>query len=334
MTVLEISDTLHQRPTTRSLLVQWLVRIISIVVPVFLLASFVTFALREISGLDPSAQLLGENATADAIQRLQQEWRLDRPFLVQYFDWLGHILRGDLGVSWYSNVNVTELMLQRAPITLSVALLALTIGLVGGLLLGCLSAVAHGSWFDRFVTILLSVASTVPAFVVGIGLIAIFCVWLPWFPAAGYLPLKFGVGVWLSTITLPAIALSFDTIADLARQLRSSIIASYDQNYVVGARARGYSEARILFRHVLPNSLGPALAVLGLKFPALLGGAVVTESIFNMNGYGKFASDSALRGDVPAVQAVLIVAIVLVLVFNILVNLIQLRLNPASGRGF
>jgi len=129
-------------------------------------------------------------------------------------------------------------------------------------------------------------------------------------------------------------ALSLDTIADLARQLRSSMVATYGQNFVVGARVRGYGEARILLRHVLPNSLGPALAVLGLKFPALLGGAVVTETIFNMNGYGKFAADSALRGDVPAVQAVLIVAIAMVLIFNIVVNLIQLRLNPASSRSF
>jgi peptide/nickel transport system permease protein len=133
---------------------------------------------------------------------------------------------------------------------------------------------------------------------------------------------------------LPALALSFETTADLARQLRSSIVATYGQNFILGARARGYGEGRIFFRHVLPNSLGPSLAVLGLKFPALLGGAVVTETIFNMNGYGRFAADSSLRGDVPAVQGVLLVAIALVLIFSILVNLVQLRLNPGSGRGF
>jgi peptide/nickel transport system permease protein len=318
----------------RSLIGHWLFRIVAIVVPVFMLASLITFALRDISGIDPAGQLLGDGASAAEVQRLHAEWGLDRPFLMQYVEWLSRILRGDLGQSWYSQTSVSEIMIQRAPITLSVAFLALTIGLVGGLTLGCVSAITFGSWFDRMVTVALSVASTIPAFVFGIGLIAIFCVMLPWFPAAGYLPPRFSIVPWLSTITLPALALSFDTAADIARQLRSSIVSAYGQNFVVGARVRGYGEPRILLRHVLPNALGPALAVLGLKFPALLGGAVVTESIFNMNGYGRFAADSSLRGDVPAVQAVLIVAIGLVLIFNILVNLIQLRLNPASSRGF
>jgi peptide/nickel transport system permease protein len=319
---------------THSIIGRWLFRIVAIVVPVFVLASLITFALRDISGIDPAGELLGDGASAEAVQQLHAEWGLDRPFLVQYFDWLLQILTGDLGQSWYSKTSISKIMIQRAPITLSVAFLALSIGLVGGLILGCASAITFGTWFDRTVTVLLSIASTIPAFVFGIGLIAIFCVTLPWFPAAGYLPPRFGIIPWLSTITLPALALSFDTVADGARQLRSSIVATYGQNFVVGARVRGYSEARILFRHVLPNSLGPTLAVLGLKFPALLGGAVVTESIFNMNGYGRFAADSSLRGDVPAVQAVLIIAIALVLIFNILVNLIQLRLNPASSRGF
>lgn len=254
--------------------------------------------------------------------------------MVQYFDWLGRILGGNFGRSWFSDADVSEIMVQRAPVTLSVAFLALAIGLIGGLALGTLGALTRGTLLDRALTAVLSIAATLPAFVFGIGLIAVFSVTLPIFPAAGFLPLKFGVGPWLSTITLPALALSLDTAADLARQLRASLVAVYARNHVLGARARGYGEVRIFFRHVLPNALGPGLAVLGLKFPALLGGAVVTETIFNMNGYGRFAADSALRGDVPAVQAVLIVAVGLVLLFNVLVNLLQLRLNPASGRGY
>ena len=207
------------------------------------------------------------------------------------------VLTGNLERSWFDKVSVTQLMIQRAPITLSVAALALVIGLVGGFALGCASAIFAGGWFDRSVTILLSVASTTGHFLpsLGIRLIAIFSVaGLPIFPAAGYLPLKFGLWPWLSTITLPAMALSLDTIADLARQLRSSMVATYGQNFVVGARVRGYGEARILLRHVLPNSLGGAGAggPRDWKFPALLGGAVITETIFNMNGYGKFAADS------------------------------------------
>lgn len=316
-----------------AIFIRWLLRTISVVLPVFFLASIATFALRDVSGINPAAQILGDEATPQAVAELEASWGLDRPFIVQYGAWLGKVAQGDFGVSWFSKADVTELMIQRAPITLSVALLALAVGIVAGTALGTLSALFAGTAFDRGVTVLLSIAATLPAFVIGIGLIAIFSVTIPIFPAAGYLPLKFGWWPWLSTILLPALALSFDTAADLARQLRASIIGSYRQNYVLGARARGYGEARIFFKHVLPNSAGPALAVLGLKFPALLGGAVVTESIFNMNGYGKFAADSSLRGDVPAVQAVLVVAVLLVLVFSVLVNLLQIRLNPGSGRG-
>ncbi len=316
------------------ILYRWLIRTAAIVLPVFILASLATFALRDISGINPAAQILGDEATPAAVAQLEASWGLDRPFLAQYATWLGKILTGDMGMSWYSETNVTEIMIQRAPITLSVALLALLIGILASTMLGTLSAIYAGTAFDRVITVLLSVASTLPAFVIGVGLIAIFSVALPIFPAAGYLPLKFGLWPWLSTILLPALALSFDTAADLARQLRASLIEAYARHYVLGARARGYGEVRIFVRHVLPNALGPATAILGLKFPALLGGAVVTESIFNMNGYGKFAADSSLRGDVPAVQAVLVVAVGLVLVFSVLVNLVQIRLNPASGRGY
>lgn len=318
----------------RGIIARWLMRTAAIVVPVFLLASLVTFALRDISGLNPAADILGDEATPQAVAQLEASWGLHKPFVEQYATWLGQVLTGDLGKSWYSDTPVAEVMVQRAPITLSVALLALAIGVTAGTVLGALSALRAGTWVDRVITMLLSAASTLPAFVIGIGLIAIFSVALPIFPAAGYLPLKFGWWPWLSTILLPALALSFDTAADLGRQLRASIIQVYGRNYVLGARARGYGELRIFLRHVLPNALGPAIAILGLKFPALLGGAVVTESIFNMNGYGKFAADSSLRGDVPAVQAVLVVAVGLVLVFSILVNLVQIRLNPASGRGY
>ncbi|WP_246278841.1 ABC transporter permease subunit [Phytohabitans rumicis] len=142
-----------------------------------------------------------------------------------------------------------------------------------------------------------------------------------------------GIGAWLAHITLPAIALSFDTVSDVARQLRAGLVAAYRENYVTGAVVRGLSPRRIFFRHVLRNGIGPSVAVLGLKFPNLLGGAVVTEAIFGMPGFGQFAAGSAQRGDVPAVQGVLVVSVVLVVVFNLLVNIVLGRVAPASARG-
>jgi peptide/nickel transport system permease protein len=172
-----------------------------------------------------------------------------------------------------------------------------------------------------------------PSFVVGIALVTIFSVTLGLLPSAGYVALEEGVWPWLSHLLLPALALSFDTVADVARQLRTGLVSAYRENYVIGARLRGLSERRIFFVHVLRNGIAPALTVLGMKFPNLLGGAVVTEAIFGLSGYGRFANESALRGDVPAVQGVLVVSIVLVVVFNVMVNALLNRIIPAAQRG-
>ncbi|GIE31849.1 ABC transporter permease [Actinoplanes italicus] len=314
-------------------LLSGLVRTIAIFVPVFGVATFVTFALRALSGLSPAHLQLGESATPETIAQIEHEWGLDRPFLTQYFDWFGDLLDGDLGVSWFNGADISRLLLEGAVISLSVAGLALVIGVVFGFGFGVLAAVRRTTWVDRAITGFMTFISVMPSFVVGIALVVVFAVALGWFPSAGYVPAERGWAVWLAHITLPAIALSFDTVSDVARQLRAGLVAAYRENYVTGAVVRGLSPRRIFFRHVLRNGMGPALTVLGMKFPNLLGGAVVTESIFGMPGFGQFAADSAQRGDVPAVQGVLVVSVVLVVVFNLLVNVILVRVTPASARG-
>ncbi|GAA1861604.1 ABC transporter permease [Asanoa iriomotensis] len=301
--------------------------------PVFLVATFVTFALRALSGLSPANLQLGESATPEAVAAIEHQWGLDRPFLTQYADWFGDLLRGDLGTSWHNGAEISRLLAEGAVISLSVAGLALLIGVVFGFGFGVLAALRRTTWVDRAVTGVMTFISVMPSFVVGIALVGVLAVGLGWFPSAGYAPAERGFGVWLAHITLPAIALSFDTVSDVARQLRAGLVAAYRENYVTGAVVRGLGPHRIFFRHVLRNGIGPSLAVLGLKFPNLLGGAVVTEAIFGMPGFGQFAAGSAQRGDVPAVQGVLVVSVVLVVVFNLLVNLILARVAPASARG-
>lgn len=326
------------RPSRVNALVGTVARIVAhtviVFATVFLFATFITFALQGLSGLSPAHLQLGESATPEQVAALEHEWGLDRPFLVQYLDWFVRILHGDLGNSWYNGANVTDLLASRAGISLSVAGLALVIGIVLGFGLGVLAAAYPTSLLDRSITGFTTVISVMPSFVVGIALVAVFAVSLGWFPSAGYVPIeRGGVGLWLWHLWLPAIALSFDTVADLARQMRVGLIQAGRENYVTGAQMRGLGSRRIFFGHVLRNGSGPALTVLGMKFPALLGGAVVTEAIFGLAGFGKFAADSASRGDVPSVQGVLVVAIVLVVVFNLIVNLLLVRLNPASARG-
>ncbi|MBU6533532.1 ABC transporter permease [Streptomyces sp. NPDC057245] len=310
-----------------------LARSVAIFVPVFLVATFVTFALRSLSGLSPARIQLGEQATPEAVARVEAEWGLDRPFLVQYGDWIGGVLHGRLGASWTNGADISTLIGLGLGVSLSVATFALVIGVVVGFALGTLAALRRTTWVDRAVTGFVTVISVMPAFVVGIVLVAVLAVQLHLFPSAGYVPAEQGFGPWLAHITLPAVALSLDVVADVARQLRSSLVAAYRENYVTGAVVRGLSPRRIFFGHVLRNGLGPTLATLGLKFPSLVGASVVTEWIFGLQGFGRFANDSAQAGDVPAVQGVLVVSIALVVAFNLVVNLVLARVTPASQRG-
>ncbi|MGW4732951.1 ABC transporter permease [Streptomyces shenzhenensis] len=308
-------------------------RSIGIFVPVFLVATFVTFALRSLSGLSPARIQLGEEATPEAIQRVEAQWGLDRPFLTQYWDWFTGVLHGQLGASWVNGADISTLIGLGLGVSLSIATFALILGVLVGFVLGTVAALRRTTWIDRAITGFVTVISVMPAFVVGIVLVAVLAVGLDLFPSAGYVPARQGIGPWLAHITLPALALSLDVVADVARQLRTSLVAAYRENYVTGAVVRGLSPRRIFFGHVLRNGLGPTLATLGLKFPALVGASVVTEWIFGLQGFGRFANDSAQAGDVPAVQGVLVVSIVLVVAFNLVVNLVLARVTPAAGRG-
>ncbi|MCU1692345.1 MAG: putative dipeptide transport protein of the superfamily, rane component [Frankiales bacterium] len=308
-------------------------RSVAVLVPVFLLATFVTFALRDVSGLSPATLQLGEAATPEAVDRVEHVWGLDRPFLAQYATWSRDVLHGDLGRSWSNGADVSRLIADGIVVSLSVATLALVVGVVFGFGLGTLAAVRRTTWVDRAITAVLTVFSVMPPFVVGIVLVEVFAVGLQWFPSAGYVPFAAGVSPWFAHLLLPALALSFDTVADVARQLRAGLIGAYQENYVTGALVRGLSDRRIFFGHVLRNGVGPALSVLGLKFPALIGGSVVTEWIFGLQGFGRFASEAAQAGDVPSVQGVLVVSIVLVVAFNTVVNVALGKVTPASQRG-
>lgn len=303
-------------------------------VSVFFFATLITFSLQRLSGLSPAHFQLGESATAESLAALNHQWGLDRPLWVQYTGWLGAIAHGDLGRSWYNGAGVTALLVSRAYVSLSIAGLALIIGVVFGTFFGVIAAKYQASPLDRAITVFTTFIGVIPPFVVGIALVAVFAVSLDLLPSAGYVPVdRGGFGQWLVHAILPAMALSLDTVADVARQLRVGLVHAARQNYVTGALVRGFTPERIFWTQVLRNGSGPALTLLGMKFPNLLGSAVVTETVFGLAGYGKFAADSASRGDVPAVQGVLVVAIVLVVIFNLGVNLLLIRLNPASARG-
>ena len=209
--------------------------------------------------------------------------------------------------------------------SLSIAIGAILLALLFGYTGGVLAAISRGGIVDRIVTLLSTISATVPAFVAAIALILIFAYAIPIFPVAGYVPPEKNVVGWLMCLVLPSIALSLDAGADIARQLRTSLVGTLQENYIVGARVHGLAPGRIVFRHALPVASTPALSVLGVHAPRLIGGAVITEVIFGMPGLGQLANRSALQGDIPVVQGVLLVTIAMVVVIGAIINLVIAR---------
>lgn len=300
---------------------------------VLLLASLLTFGLGALSDANPAASLLGENATAHDIARVQAQFGLDRPLYEQYLGWLGGALTGDLGVSWFTGVPVADSIAEALPVDLSIAGLALALAVLIGAGAGIAAALNAGGRLDRAVTLVCSALATLPPFLIGIGLIVVLAVWAHALPTGGFVPLEDGAGDWLRYAFLPALSLSLDAAAGIARQLRTSLVGALRENYVTGAEMRGFSARRVLFGHVLRNAAGPALTVLGVSVPLIMGGAVVTEKIFNLPGIAQLALDSAEQHDIPVIQGTLLVTVAVVLAANVVINALLAVLNPAARRG-
>jgi peptide/nickel transport system permease protein len=300
-----------------------------IFVPVLVVSSFVTFSLGALSNTNPAASMLGDNATPETIARLTHQLGLDRPLLVQYGHWLAGAVHGDLGRSYFTQIPVATSIAQRLPVDVSLAVFAILLAVLVGGAAGILAAVRRGGWVDRTITAVCSLAATVPAFVVGIVLVVVAAMTLHLFPSVGYVKPSVSPQLWLSHIVLPSLALSVEPAVQVARQLRTSLVDAMDQNYVTGAVTRGLSRRRVLFGHALRNAAGPAVTVLGLSIPALIGGAVVTESVFALPGLGQLALTSAGERDIPVVQGVLLVTSALVVLANVVVNAALGRLRPS-----
>ncbi|MFD0567133.1 ABC transporter permease [Kitasatospora saccharophila] len=308
-------------------------RVLASAVTVFLLSSVLTFGLGAVSDANPAAAVLGETATPADIVRLNHEFGLDRPLWAQFGSWLGHAVQGDLGRSWFTTLPVGDSIAAALPVDLSIAGLALLLAVLLGSAAGIAAALRPGSRLDRAVTALCTLLGTLPAFVVAIGLITLVSVQPQLLPSGGYVPLGQDPVQWLRFALLPALALSLDAAAGIARQLRTSLVGALRENWATGATMRGLSRRRVLFGHVLRNAAGPAVTVLGMSVPMLIGGAVVTERIFNLPGIAQLSLRAAEQHDVPVIQGTLLVTVAVVLVANLAVDAGLLALNPAARRG-
>jgi peptide/nickel transport system permease protein len=294
---------------------------LAVLVPIVFLSSFITYCLGALSNSNPAATILGQDAaTPAAVARLDKYLGLDHPLLVQYWNWLVQAVHGNLGRSYFTQIPVSQSISQRLPVDLSIAIGAVILAVLIGGTAGTLAAIRRGGWFDRGVTVVCSAVSTLPAFVVGIILVVLFAVSVHAFPANGYAGPSAGVGPWLGHIFLPSLALALQVSADIARQLRTSLVQVLEQNYITGAKVRGLPYRRILVRHALRNATGPALVTLGYDFPQMLAGAVAAEAVFSLPGLGQLLLESAQTRDIPVVQGLLLVISTFVIVVNLVIN--------------
>jgi peptide/nickel transport system permease protein len=304
---------------------------IGVLLPILVLSSFITYSLGALSNSNPAATILGQDAaTPAAVAHLNHVLGLDKPLVIQYWDWLSQAVRGNLGTSYFTQIPVSQSISQRLPVDLSIAITAMILAVIIGGTAGTVAAIRRGGWFDRGLTIVCSAVSTLPAFVVGIILVVIFAVAAHLLPANGYVGPAQGFGPWLEHIILPSLALALQVAADIARQLRTSLVAVLDQNYITGARVRGLPYRRILVRHALRNAAGPALVILGNDFPIMLAGAVAAEAVFSLPGLGQLLLNAAESRDIPVVQGLLLVVSTFVVVVNLVVNTLLAWLYRSS----
>jgi peptide/nickel transport system permease protein len=296
-------------------------------VVLILVISALAFSLLYANSENIARRILGQNATAELVARKTEELGLDRPLWEQYLSWFGNALQGEFGRSWFTGELVTTGVTSRFAVTLSIVLGATLLAAVIGVLLGVIAA-TRGGWVDRVVQVLSILGFAIPGFLVALGLVLLFSIELRWFKATGYIPITTSIGGWLSSVTLPIVALAVATIVVVAQQVRGSVTDALGRDYVRTLRSRGLSMRRVVAKHVLRNAGGPALAVLAVQFIGLLGGAVIVEQIFAIPGLGQLAVSSTVKADIPMVMGLVIVTALLVVIVNILIDLAQAALNP------
>lgn len=296
--------------------------------PVMLLASFVVFGLLQLVEGDPAVTLAGDYASPARLAEIRHLYGLDRPFLVQYGIWLSHVLRGDLGRSLLSSDDVLHLVLNRLPNSLLIALCALVISAAVGIPLGIAAATRAGSRLDAALSGLVSLGVALPSFWLGMILVATFALKLHWFPATGAIAFWSNPGDALRHAFLPALALASGGMAELARQVRSAMIEVLNSQNVRTLRAKGLRPASILWKHGLRNVSVTLLTILGLLVNRLFAGAVVIEAVFGIPGVGSLIAYSALNKDYPVVQGVVLVLVTIVLGINLVVDALNLLLDP------
>ena len=309
-------------------MVSYILRRILATMPVMAIVALFVFSLLYIAPGDPAAVIAGDQASPADVERIRQGLGLDRPFLVQFGTWVWRILHFDLGTSIFTNLPVASMIAQRIEPTLSLMAITLVLTIVVAVPLGVVAAWKAGSWVDRTIMAFAVFAFSLPVFVVGYVLAYVFALQFDWLPVQGYTPLAEGFWPWLQNLILPAVALGCVYIALIARITRASMLEVLQQDYIRTARAKGLEQGSILFVHALKNAAVPIVTVIGIGIALLIGGAVVTESVFAIPGLGRLTIDAILRRDYPIIQGVILIFSAVYVLVNLLVDLSYMFFDP------
>lgn len=302
-------------------------RIIS-TIPVMGIVALFVFSLLYIAPGDPAVVIAGDQATPQDVERIRTALGLDRPFLERFVEWSWRILHGDLGTSMFTGMPVTQLIGQRLEPTLSLMVLTLILSIIVAVPMGVVAAWKAGSWIDRVLMGFAVFGFSVPVFVVGYVLAYVFALELEWLPVQGYTSFSEGLWPWFENLILPAIALGCVYIALIARITRASMLEVLQQDYIRTAKAKGLGQSPILFLHALKNAAVPIVTVIGIGMALLIGGAVVTESVFAIPGLGRLTIDAILRRDYPVIQGIVLLFSFVYVLVNLIVDLIYTTLDP------
>ncbi len=301
--------------------------------PVLAVVSLASFLLIFLVPGDPAAEIAGPGATSEEVARIRTQLGLDAPIRAQMLGYYGRLLRGDLGHSIMLNRSVTTAIIERAPVTLSLTAMALAISLTLAVILGVVAAVRQNTWVDQSCMTAALVGLSVPDFWVGLVMIYTFAVLLGWFPTGGYVELGHGLGPWLRSLIMPAVALGVTQLGLLARITRTAMLEVLGQDYVRTARAKGLPERVVIDKHALANALIPVVTVIGLIVGVLLGGAVVVEQVFSLPGAGRLVIGAILRRDYPVIQGGLLLTAVIFVFVNLAVDILYACLDPRVRYG-
>jgi len=304
------------------------VRRILATIPVMLVVALFVFSLLYLAPGDPAAIIAGDQATPADVERIRASLGLDRPFLVRFGEWLWQILHGDLGTSIFTNLPVSHMIAQRIEPTLSLMVLTIVFAIVVAIPLGVVAAWKHGTWIDRAVMMLAVFGFSTPVFVMGYLLAYLFALRLDWLPVQGFTSISVGLVPFLRNLTLPVIALGLIYVALLARITRATMLEVLSQDYVRTAKAKGVGQRAILFVHALKNAAVPIVTVIGIGVALLIGGAVVTESVFAIPGLGRLTVDAILRRDYPVIQGVVLLFSFTYVLVNLVVDLLYTLFDP------